>query len=139
VNGTFNLFVYGTLRRDQRHEMFRLLARHARFIGDGTIRGKLYDLGTYPGWVPSPGGNVLGEVYAIDPEQWEGIISRLDDYEGCSASDPEPHEYRRVVVDVTLSNGQTVDAWAYRLSHQPEQSREIRSGDYLAWRDKARA
>ena len=136
---TRNLFVYGTLRRDPQHELFRLLARHARFLGDATVQGRLYDLGNYPGWVPSENGRVLGEVYAIDPSHWDLVIARLDEYEACTSSDPLPHEYRREVVPVTLSNGDSIAAWAYILNREPERSREIRSGDYLSWRAKAGA
>jgi gamma-glutamylcyclotransferase (GGCT)/AIG2-like uncharacterized protein YtfP len=139
VNNTRNLFVYGTLRRDTQHELFRLLARRARFLGDATVSGKLYDLGNYPGLIYPGNGRVLGEVYEIDRPYWESVIDRLDEYEGCTPSDPQPHEYRREVVSVQLTSGETLPAWAYVLNREPRNLREIQSGDYLSWRATARA
>jgi len=46
------LFVYGTLRRG--FELHSYLRRQsARFLGEGIIGGRLYDLGEYPGAIPS--------------------------------------------------------------------------------------
>jgi len=132
------IFVYGTLRRDPAHEMFHLLAKSARFVGDATVPGRLFDLGDYPGMVSSDDGNrVIGEVYEFDPAEWPHGIRQLDEYEGCSPGDPEPHEYCREVVNARLENGETVSAWAYVLNRLPVGSREIQSGDYLASRARA--
>ena len=128
-----HLFVYGTLRRDQAHEMFHLLARAARFVSEARVAGRLYDLGSYPGMTLTPNGRyVKGEVYQVNPEQWDRVIRRLDEYEACTESDPEPHEYRRELVHAELSLGQEVLAWAYVLNHPATGMREIPSGDYLA-------
>jgi gamma-glutamylcyclotransferase (GGCT)/AIG2-like uncharacterized protein YtfP len=132
------IFVYGTLRSDPAHEMFHLLAKHARFVGDATVPGRLFDLGEYPGMISSDGaGRVLGEVYEFDPVHWRPVIERLDKYEGCSTSDPEPHEYRREIVRARLASGETLPAWAYILNRWPAELREIESGDYLASRVRA--
>src|SRR5215813_7463055 len=93
------LFVYGTLRRDPSHELFQLLARNAKLLGEAVVEGKLYDLGEYPGMIyRANGGHVIGELYQVNPEAWENVIERLDEYEGCRPIDPEPHEYRRILV-----------------------------------------
>jgi gamma-glutamylcyclotransferase (GGCT)/AIG2-like uncharacterized protein YtfP len=129
------LFVYGTLRRDPSHEMFHLLAKHARYLGDATVSGRLFDLGEYPGMISSDVTNrVVGELYEIDPIRWDDVINRLDKYEGCSPDDPQPHEYRRELVNARLANGAMVPAWAYVLNGWPEIDQEIKSGDYLSWR-----
>ena len=133
------LFVYGTLRRDAKHELSSLLERHARFVGRGAVRGKLYDLGDYPGLRSEEDGRVLGDVYEINEKSWSFIIHRLDEYEGCSPSDPEPHEYRRDIVPVYLRGGRTLSAWAYVLNRDPKGLTEIVSGDYMSWRLKAGA
>lgn len=127
------LFVYGTLRRDLAHEMFHLLARTARFVGEARVAGRLYDLGDYPGMTLSPNGRyVKGEIYDVRSDQWERVIQRLDEYENCRQDDPEPHEYRRELVHAELPSGQTVQAWAYVLNRPAQGLREIASGDYLA-------
>jgi gamma-glutamylcyclotransferase (GGCT)/AIG2-like uncharacterized protein YtfP len=116
-----------------------MLARHARFLGEAIATGKLYDLGDYPGMVYPEHGNVVGEVYAVVPEDWEMVIRRLDEYEGCGDADPQPHEYRREVINTRLVDGKSIPAWAYVLNRLPAQPREIQSGDYLSWRTKVRA
>ncbi len=129
------LFVYGTLRRDPRHEMFHLLARHGRFVGGATVPGRLFDLGNYPGMIASDDKRrVVGELYEIDADHWAEVIARLDEYEGCATADPEPHEYRREVVNARLATGTILPAWAYVLNRWPASFREIDSGDYLSWR-----
>ena len=129
------IFVYGTLRRDPTHEMFHLLAKHARFAGQAAVAGRLFDLGAYPGMIaPDDTGVVVGELYEFDEAAWSSVIARLDEYEGCSSNDPEPHEYRREIVTARLADGSMLPAWAYVLNQRPAQVREIESGDYPAWR-----
>jgi len=126
------LFVYGTLRRDVAHPMHAVLAAHAEFIGAGTFQGKLYDLGGYPGAVPSERETdiVAGEVYALrDPAQ---VLAVLDRYEGC-ADDPPPTEFRREKATITLENGDQVEAWIYLYNWPTFGLPRIRSGDYVQY------
>jgi gamma-glutamylcyclotransferase (GGCT)/AIG2-like uncharacterized protein YtfP len=93
--------------------MFHVLAKTARFTSDARVAGRLNDLGAYPGMsLSSPTGHVKGEVYEVHPHHWTRVIQKLDEYEGCGDSDPEPHEYRRQQVQAELPSGQSVDAWA---------------------------
>lgn len=127
------LFVYGTLRNDPSHEMFHVLARNAKFVGEAHVEGRLYDLGEYPGMtLQSDGKSVKGELYDVRPERWADVIQQLDRYEGCADGDPEPHEYRRELVRARLSTGRAVDAWAYILNRPSRGLSEIVSGDYLS-------
>jgi gamma-glutamylcyclotransferase (GGCT)/AIG2-like uncharacterized protein YtfP len=129
------LFVYGTLRRDPAHELFHLLARHGHFLGDARVRGRLFDLGSYPGMaLEHDSGHVSGELYEIT-SNWPSVIARLDEYEGCAIDDPDPHEYRRELVEAVRPTGETVTAWAYVLNRDPGGLPVIESGDYLSWRD----
>ncbi|MDP9190516.1 MAG: gamma-glutamylcyclotransferase [Acidobacteriota bacterium] len=127
------LFVYGTLRSDPSHEMFHVLARRAKFLGEARVAGRLYDLGEYPGMVLRPDDRyVKGELYDVRPEYWNEVIQQLDRYEGCEDGDPQPHEYRRELVEAELSNGRSVEAWAYVLNRPVTGLSEIKSGDYLS-------
>ena len=128
------IFVYGTLRRDPSHEMFHLLAKYGRFVGDATVSGRLFDLGEYPGMVRSDTGEVVGELYEVDQANWGDVIERLDRYEGCSFDDPLPHEYRRELVNANLVGGVVLRAWAYVLSSWPAMKQEIESV-ILGWRE----
>jgi gamma-glutamylcyclotransferase (GGCT)/AIG2-like uncharacterized protein YtfP len=125
------IFVYGTLRKDVLGGGGSPLTRGWTFEGYGKVPGELYDFGTYPGAVPSraSGACVRGEVHRL-PDDVEETLRMLDRYERCSADDPEPHEYRRELVDVELDDGRRVLAWIYwyRL---PPRGRRLGSGDYL--------
>ena len=130
------LFVYGTLRKDLKTEMHQMLASNSTYVGQGRIHGQLYDLGNYPGVFLREGcsDTVLGEVYAVNPEQASRTWEVLDHYEGCGPAHPEPHEYRRQKVHVFLKDGNKVDTWAYILTSLPPAAIRVPGGDYVAWR-----
>lgn len=125
------LFVYGTLRRDSNNDMYRLLARHARFLSDGWFNGKLYNVTYYPCAIPSeiPEDKVYGEIYELlDPEY---ILPSLDDYEECSEKFPDPKEYRREMRQISLVNGDVIGAWVYIYNLDVGNLHPIKSGDFF--------
>lgn len=130
-----HLFVYGTLCKSLGHEMHGVLERAARLVGEATAQGTLYDLGAYPGLVTAEGGDgcVKGELYALDPSDAQSALEVLDAYEGCSAADPEPHEYRREVLRVRLADGSELAAWTYLLNRSHAGLMPVPGGDYVAW------
>ena len=127
------LFVYGTLRQDVPNSKFaRLLEGEATLRARGRMKGRLFDLGNYPGFVISADDDdttwVQGEVYLLDnPRE---TLARLDDYEGCGADDPPPHPYERIEREVTLEEGGRTSAWVYVYRRRVDPAKEIRSGDY---------
>ncbi|RMF61541.1 MAG: gamma-glutamylcyclotransferase [Calditrichaeota bacterium] len=125
------LFVYGTLRRDLGHPLHSFLKEHGRFIGLGTVQGKLVDLGSYPGLVRSdnPADRVLGEVFVLSLEP-ERVLRRLDEYEGCGDEEPL---YRREKMTVSLDHGGQEQAWVYVFNGAATGRPEIASGDYVAY------
>ena len=125
----FPLFVYGTLRKDVNKSMFHLLAKQSRFLGSAKVRGRLYDLGDYPGLVPSDEARwVRGEAYQIDDNP--DVLLTLDRYEGCSPEDPAPHEFERVTQLAVLDDGTTQQVWVYVYRLSIDEKPEIGSGDY---------
>jgi gamma-glutamylcyclotransferase (GGCT)/AIG2-like uncharacterized protein YtfP len=134
------LFVYGTLRKDSKNEMHHKLARDSIYVGEGRIRGELYDVGTYPGIVLREGclDMVVGEVYGLNSQHAARMWQVLDNYEGCGPDCPEPHEYRRQRVRVCLDDGNEVDAWAYILASLSTAAIRVPGGDYLAWQKERR-
>jgi gamma-glutamylcyclotransferase (GGCT)/AIG2-like uncharacterized protein YtfP len=134
------LFVYGTLRNDPSHGMNAVLAQRSTYVGNGWAPGKLYDLGAYPGLVPSDQAEefVVGEIYSLHPNHVAEAWRLLDEYEGCGEADPEPHEYRRRLIPIRLADGQEVHAWTYILRELPKSAIEVPGGDYLTWRRKKR-
>ncbi len=126
-----HLFVYGTLRRAFGHPMHRLLARHADYAGEATYQGRLYDLGPYPGVLPSDQANeeVKGELYALYPGTRADLLARLDAYEGCGP--PGEALYRREKHVIYARDGAPVQAWVYLYNRPLTGARRIFSGDYL--------
>lgn len=123
------LFVYGTLRRGFPLHHY-LEEASPRFLGRGTIRGRLYDLGEYPGAIKSTrsADEIEGELFELtDPvEQFK----RLDEIEEYSPDRPGESLFLRERVNVRLETGETVEAWAYFLPAKPADARLIPSGNY---------
>jgi gamma-glutamylcyclotransferase (GGCT)/AIG2-like uncharacterized protein YtfP len=123
------VFVYGTLRKEAQGTVQTILTAGWSFVGYGSVAAELYDLGAYPGAVPSgtPASRVRGELYraAGAPDSLE----RLDRHEG--------EEFGRAPVDVVLDSGEIERAWIYWYLRSPRGLR-IRSGDYLNREVRAR-
>ena len=107
------------------------------WLGIGQVMGVLYDLGTYPGVVLSPGAEVTGEVYQIT----QALERQLDAIEEVW---PEPSgEYARREVVVHLSGGageptSAVTCLIYEVSRKTVADKEvIAGGDWLSWRRSA--
>jgi gamma-glutamylcyclotransferase (GGCT)/AIG2-like uncharacterized protein YtfP len=131
-----HLFVYGTLRQNQNHEMNRVMSQQAQLVGSGKVMARLYDLGDYPGIVLSSSEEewVVGEVYGIAREKAPGLLRALDDYEGLGPDAPLPHEYGRITVEVQLDGGKALMAWAYVLADPDPKYPRIAGSDYLEWK-----
>jgi gamma-glutamylcyclotransferase (GGCT)/AIG2-like uncharacterized protein YtfP len=125
------LFVYGTLMAAAGHRMGARLARESRLLGPATIQGRLYDLGRYPGLVPSEdaGDAVHGEVVVLaDPA---ASLRWLDAYEGIAPGREEQSEYERVERPVRLATGAAVIAWAYVYRSAVSAGRRVPGGRWL--------
>src|SRR5438132_8914873 len=107
------LFVYGTLMRGFDHPMARLLSANADFVGETRCRGRLYLVKHYPGLVLSddPADVAFGELYRL--RAVEPMLREFDMYEACGDGFPQPTEYLRQMLSVTLADGSTRDAWTY--------------------------
>jgi gamma-glutamylaminecyclotransferase len=108
------LFVYGSLRRGERHH--DLLAG-ARFLGSHRTEPRyiMFDLGAYPGVVSGGTTAISGDVFVID----EVTLERLDAFEGC------PDEYVRRQIPTPFGL-----AWVYVCRRPPTRVPTILSGDW---------
>lgn len=124
------LFVYGSLRRDVPGGRPELLGAGAQFLGHGRVRGRLLDLGAYPGLVAPVTRNdqVRGELYELGDDR---AFGRLDAYEDFDPRHPERSLFLRREARVKLDAGQTMTAWAYFYAGPIELGRRISSGDFL--------
>jgi gamma-glutamylcyclotransferase (GGCT)/AIG2-like uncharacterized protein YtfP len=101
------------------------LARGATFVGAGSVRGRLLDLGRYPGLVEGA-GRVSGEVYRLhDPE----LLPVLDREEGYN------FDRRRAIV--MLADGRRARAWLYRYRGPRTRATPIPDGNYRRVRPTA--
>lgn len=126
---TSKLFVYGTLRQGFEPHIY-LRRQSARFLGQGIITGRLYDLGEYPGAVPSdlPGDEIQGELYELpDPD---AHLQVLDEVEEFDPDHPETSLFVRRPAEVRLRTGEKIEAWVYFLPRKPRNARLIQSGDF---------
>jgi gamma-glutamylcyclotransferase (GGCT)/AIG2-like uncharacterized protein YtfP len=113
------LFTYGTLMRGFR--LHRLLAGRAEFLARGWVRGRIVDLGSYPGAVPDTGSTLHGEVYRVgDPALW----GALDSAEG--------PQYHRREVTVRSEDGRELAAFIYWYVGPLDRGVPIPGGDYRA-------
>ena len=124
------LFAYGTLQPEFAPTKIARVAAKLRPVGEGFVRGELYDLGGYPGAVADPSaiGKIVGTVIEL-PED-EGVLERLDAYEGFDPKTPETSEYIRERQIVELKTGGTLECWFYRYNRKPRDGTQVESG---AW------
>lgn len=121
------IFVYGTLRRKSDHPKAKQLREHARFIGEGTIPGRLYHLGPYPGLLPHPADLVIGDLFEMnDPES---LLQVLDDYE--DAATGVAQLFKRTLATILLGD-EVRHAWVYWYTGRVDNVQRIESGDWSA-------
>ena len=126
------LFVYGTLRKDFDSPILEKISRNVEWLGGAVIRGKLFDIGKYPGAVPlneGENGDIKGELIRINDE--ETVMKILDEYEGFDRRNANSSEYIRKKESVVLENRETLLAWVYWYNWSVEGKARITNNDYL--------
>ena len=115
------LFSYGTLQPRHAPSEIAPTVRRLRRVGKGSVRGRLYDLGEYPGAVLTRSGPVvIGQVFELpdDPE----VLTRLDEYEGFDPDHPRGSLFVRRRCLVKLYNGKKLPCWGYAYNRSPRNS-----------------
>ena len=118
------VFVYGLLMKDQplHHHM-----SGGTFVSEGSVHGKLWSFGRYPG-LTDGSGTVRGELYRFD--DLAAALDVLDDVEEFDPTDPAGSLYLRSARRVRTSSGDEVDAWVYTYNQETSGARAIASGDW---------
>jgi len=126
------LFAYGTLQLGCAPQQMEGVVARLREVGKGFIRGRLYDLGGYPGAVPDANtpGKIFGTVLEL-PDVPE-ILRRLDVYEECDPKSLDTSEYVRELRKVELIGGGSLTCWFYRYNWETDERRMIASGSWLS-------
>ena len=136
-SGIFQLFVYGSLRRGFKSPAFEYISRFFDYVGEGKVRGKLVDMGSYPAGISTNESCfIAGELYKIKNEQeFSWAMGQLDDYEGVAAEADEVHLYRREITEVHFE-GKVTHAWIYWYNGDVSGRPLIASGDMLEYLNK---
>ena len=135
--GVFNLFVYGSLRSGFKSPVYEYISNFFTYNGDAKVKGRLYDMGSYPAGIPDQGNHfIIGELYtAKNAAEFDWAIGQLDDYEGVSVEPDEVQLYRRELTEVFI-NDQTVAAWIYWFNGNVTGKQAIESGDLMEYMRK---
>ena len=123
------MFFYGTLMAGFDRRRKAGIDDKLAYIGRGSIKAALFDLGLYPAAIPAPDRQVWGEVYEVTDA--EAVLPALDVIEGFSPTQLDTSLYLRTRVDVTLQDGAVAQAWVYFYNAPLGRARRIASGDYL--------
>jgi gamma-glutamylcyclotransferase (GGCT)/AIG2-like uncharacterized protein YtfP len=131
------VFVYGSLRRGFQSAAYEYISRYFNFFGEAKVKGKLFDLGEYPGAVPTQEDSFIkGELYIVKTDsEFSWAIAQLDDYEGVLVEPNEKPLYRREIADIYL-NDAIVPAWIYWYNGNVSDKPVVKSGDILDYLKK---
>jgi len=123
------IFFYGTLLPELVPPKMVRAVSQLKAVGVGTVSGRLYDLGNYPGAILGGGrSRIRGRVFELPAE--ESVLKALDDFEGFQPG-RAANEYVRRRCRVVLEDGQKLTCWIYEYNRQPGPARLIPDGDYL--------
>ena len=83
--------------------------------------GCLYDMGSYPMLIEEGTAPVYGTVIHPAEAEYEAVLARLDQLEGCTPDQSEDFGYSRVIRTVQIENtstehdgnGRSLSAWVY--------------------------
>ena len=128
MKSTF-LFVYGSLI-DEDNEFAIYLKGNSAFYSPGKVKGKLYDIGEYPGAILSAEDDayIYGNILRIDTP--EKVFKVVDDYEGYGGEQSWPNEFRRVLTYIETEIG-SINCWIYVYNLPVNGLRYIKSGRYI--------
>lgn len=118
-----------TAAGDLGSDMREALARASKRVGPAVMQARLYDIGTYPGLVPSERAEdvVHGEVLALCDAN--AVWPWLDRYEGIGAAPGgSDDEYARRRCPVILASGEIVEAWVYIFQGDISGARPVPDG-----------
>jgi gamma-glutamylcyclotransferase (GGCT)/AIG2-like uncharacterized protein YtfP len=124
------LFLYGTLIPTRANNEMSDVVRQLRRIGRGYARGRLYDLGEYPGAILDPASEIkiTGEVFEITNKQ--DVLASLDSYEEFDSTNLQGSLFVRTQTLVALSDGRELKCWLYVYNKNPGAAPLIVSGNY---------
>lgn len=130
------LFVCGTLRPAIIRDELRWFVEKSKLIGRGAARGRLYDLGEYPGATLDPNAEttIVGDLFELPDD--DRFLAALDEYEGYSEDDPGASLFVRSRCWVRLDDGRETESWMYTYNGDVSSATLIPKGDYLLFKQE---
>jgi gamma-glutamylcyclotransferase (GGCT)/AIG2-like uncharacterized protein YtfP len=127
---TQHLFVYGTLSPQHAPPEIAATVRRLRPVGQASIRGRLYDLGEYPGAILSERSRsvIRGEVFELPGDK--GTLTSLDNYEGFEPNKQSSSLFLRRARPVTMDDGTRLRCWVYIYNGTTKGAQPLASGRY---------
>lgn len=119
---------------DKQNEFGAYLNAKCSFYAEGRFKGRLYDIGEYPGAISDADGPyyVYGKIFLVnDPDN---VLKQLDYYEGFGADEVKPNLFTRERMLIETSN-EPVECWVYLYNLPVNGFRLIKSGRYLSAMD----
>jgi len=106
------------------------LAERAENKGPARARGRLFNLGRYPGMLEAETMDdwVQGDLYSL-PEDGGATLKDLDRYE--NGESPHPAFFERTLADVLPASGSLCQAWIYWFRGPVQPASHLPSGDWL--------
>lgn len=129
-NNLTRIFVYGSLRSGFQNPAYGYISKHFTLVSQAKVKGKLFDLGSYPAAVPTEEDvYIIGELYQHNkPAEFSWAIGQLDDYEGVTPDEDDVQLYRREKTTAYYDE-KTADAWIYWYTGTIDDQPVIPSGD----------
>ena len=124
------LFVCGTLRSEYVEGEIAAVMKRLQTLGAASVRGKLYNLGAYPGAVVDQTANtsIHGELFELPPD--ETTLQELDKYEDFDPAKPEECLFVRRRAKAELIDGHELEAWIYTYNRDPKGAPLIEGGKW---------
>jgi|SRR5262249_10848525 len=124
------LFAYGTLAEDQVPAEIAAAVRKLKCIGEGFVRGRLYDLGHFPGAVLSgrPTDKVIGKIFELPEDR--ALLNKLDAYEGFEPGRPRQSLFVRKRTSILRPKQSPLTGWVYEYNGDVKSFPIIKNGRY---------
>jgi gamma-glutamylcyclotransferase (GGCT)/AIG2-like uncharacterized protein YtfP len=128
MKGTF-LFVYGSLLNED-NEFAIYLKDNSTFYSTGKVKGRLYDIGEYPGAILSSVGKeyIYGSIRKINSP--EKVLRVIDEYEGYGGEQAWPNEFIRLSTAIETEAG-IINCWIYVYNLPVNGLKHIKGGRYI--------
>jgi gamma-glutamylcyclotransferase (GGCT)/AIG2-like uncharacterized protein YtfP len=104
--------------------------KRLKFVGNGFIFGRLYDIGEYPGAVldDSHRSKIFGKIFELGADA--SLLERLDRYEGFDRERATTSLFVRKQTIISRPNQPPLTGWVYEYNRNVDSAPMIKAGRY---------